>query len=272
MESRLTGLRSQQQLVSVASTHLRATRLFACECPQLWSLPVATIWTSSMLRLGSTLTDHGIVANSSFTWILASARSISLRISQLDTNTMVAKAIRISRTQEAMRKQFHSKHCNGMLLFLIAHRNRRSPKIRSMIERRIHSMTLGVMEILYGPTNVHRESTAFVMIAIRNFTLARLARAVRIIAARNVTIIPSSRGSEDCRGSQLRSEPGNCACHWYDCEAQSYTEYGKLHHIARRNAEYSFYLLRSYLLVRGRSLSGDVKLGVVRVFDATLKW
>ena len=69
------------------------------------------------------------------------------------------------------------------------------------------------MKILYEFTNVHKKSTIFVMIAIRNFTLARLTRTVKIIAARNVIIISNSRDSKDCRNSQLRSEFDNCACH-----------------------------------------------------------
>ena len=208
--------------------------------------------------------NHDIVANSSFTWILTSARSISLRISQLNTNTIIAKAIRISRTQKAMRKQFHFKHCNEMLLFLIAHRNRRFSKISSMIERRIHSMILRVTKIFCELTIVHKESKAFVIIAIRNFTLTRLIRAVKIIAARNVIIISNSRDSEGCRSSQLRFELDNCACHWYDCEAQFYIEYEKLYHIARCHAEYNFHLLRSYLLMRERSLFENVELWMIR--------
>ena len=126
---------------------------------------------------------------------------------------MIAKAIRISRTQKTMRKQFHFKHCNEMLLFLIAHRNRRSSKISNMIERRIHSMTLKVTKILCELTTVHKKSKTFVIIAIRNFTLTRLTKAVRIIATRNVIIISSSRNSKGCRDSQLRFELDNCACH-----------------------------------------------------------
>ena len=171
-----------------------------------------------------------------------------------------------------MRKRFYFEHCNEMLLWSIAHRNRRFSKIKNMIARRIHSIILKVTKILYEFTNVHKKSKAFVIIAIRNFTLTQLIRTMKIIATRNVIIILNNKNSKDCWDSQLRFEFNNCACHWYDCETQFYIEYEKLHHIAKRNIECNFYLLRSYLLMRKRFLFENVKLKVIRIFDATLKW
>ena len=57
----------------------------------------------------------------------------------------------------------------------------------------------------------------------------------------------------------------------YDCETQFYIKYEKLHYIAKRDVECNFYLFRSYLLMKKRFLFENVKLKVIKIFDAIFK-
>ena len=110
-------------------------------------------------------------------------------------------------------KQFYFKHCNKILLLSIAHRNRCFSKIKNIIEKRIHLMILKITKIFYEFTNVYKKSKIFVMIAIRNFTLIRLIKTMKIIATRNVIKFFNNKNSKNCRNSQFRFKFDNCACY-----------------------------------------------------------